>query len=107
MSFVIAVLLCNYQDAIAQTPNPRSLPTDRLEDIPATPLPSDVLPQPSNQEPLLPPPQLPDQQIPELYDPNARFRVDRIDVVGSTIFKAEQFAAVTNPFVGRELTFAF
>ncbi|MHC5933629.1 POTRA domain-containing protein [Nostoc sp.] len=33
-------------------------------------------------------------------------RVDRIQVVGSTVFKPEQFATVTAPFVGRELTFA-
>ncbi|MEH2247752.1 ShlB/FhaC/HecB family hemolysin secretion/activation protein [Nostoc sp.] len=112
LSFVIAAVLC-YQDAMsttgyayAQTPNPQTLPSGRLEDIPETPLPSDVLSKPPDKNQLLPSPKLPNQPILEQNDPNARFRVDRIDVVGSTVFKAEQFAAVTDPFVGRELTFA-
>ncbi|WP_392535724.1 ShlB/FhaC/HecB family hemolysin secretion/activation protein [Nostoc sp. C117] len=104
--FVVATLLCNYQQAIAQTPNPNSLPTDRLEDIPVTPLPSDVLPQPLPPEPLLPPPQLPETQIPAQDNIDAKFQVDRIEVVGSTIFKPEDFTRVTSPFVGRKLTFA-
>jgi len=104
--FVVATSLCNYQQAIAQIPSPNSLPTDRLENIPVTPLPSDVLPQPSNQEQLLPPPQLPKMQIPAQDDPKAKFRVDRIEVVGSTVFKPEDFKAVTSSYVGRELTFA-
>jgi hemolysin activation/secretion protein len=106
--FVVAILLCNYQQAIAQTanPNPNSLPSDRLEDIPVTPLPSDVLPQPSPQEPLLPPPELPETQIPQEADTDGKFRVDRIEVIGSTIFKPEDFTPVTSPFLGKELTFA-
>ncbi|MHC5728764.1 MAG: ShlB/FhaC/HecB family hemolysin secretion/activation protein, partial [Nostoc sp.] len=51
-------------------------------------------------------PKVPNQPIPGQDDPNARFRVDRIEVVGSTVFKPEEFATVTAPFVGRELTFA-
>ncbi|MEH2156655.1 ShlB/FhaC/HecB family hemolysin secretion/activation protein [Nostoc sp.] len=113
ISFIIAALLCNYQDvmstrgvAAAQTPNPQTLPPGRLEDIPETPLPSDVLPKPPDKNQLLPSPKLPNQPILEPGDPNARFRVERIEVLGSTVFKAEQFAAITAPFVGRELTFA-
>ncbi|WP_442942515.1 ShlB/FhaC/HecB family hemolysin secretion/activation protein [Nostoc sp.] len=90
----------------AQTPNPQTLPPGRLEDIPETPLPSDVLPKPPDKNQLLPSPKLPNQPILEQGDPNARFRVERIEVLGSTVFKAEQFAAITAPFVGRELTFA-
>ncbi|MBN3897999.1 MAG: ShlB/FhaC/HecB family hemolysin secretion/activation protein [Nostoc sp. NOS(2021)] len=112
LSFVIAVL-CNYQDAmsttgvaVAQTPNPQTLPPGRLDDIPVNPLPSDVLPKLPDNNQLLPSPKVPNQPIPGQDDPNARFRVDRIEVVGSTVFKAEQFATVTAPFVGRELTFA-
>ncbi|MBG1258855.1 ShlB/FhaC/HecB family hemolysin secretion/activation protein [Nostoc commune] len=93
--------------AAAQTPNPQTLPPGRLEEIPVTPLPSDVLPKLPDKNQLLPSLELPkNQPIPGQDDPNARFRVDRIEVVGSTVFKPEQFAAITNPFVGRELTFA-
>ncbi|MEH2413291.1 ShlB/FhaC/HecB family hemolysin secretion/activation protein [Nostoc sp.] len=113
LSFVTAAVLCNYQDAIsitgcayAQTPNPQTLPPGRLEEIPVTPLPSDLLPKLPDKNQLLPSPKVPNQPIPGQDDPNARFRVDRIEVVGSTVFKPEQFAAITNPFVGRELTFA-
>ena len=102
--FVLAAVLCNYQQAIAQTSNPSLLPSNRLEDIPTTPLPSDVLPQPSQQ--LLPPAKLPESQIPEPDDLNVKFKVNQIEVIGSTIFKPEDFAAVTSSFVGRELTFA-
>jgi len=101
--FVVAAVLCNYHQTIAQTTNPQTLPPGRL---PVRPLPSDVLPQPPNQEQLLPPPQLPEQPTPGQDDPNAKFRVDRIEVVGSTVFKPEQFAAITAPFVGREVSFA-
>ncbi|MDM9586146.1 MULTISPECIES: ShlB/FhaC/HecB family hemolysin secretion/activation protein [unclassified Nostoc] len=106
LSFAIAAILCNYQDAIAQTPDPQTLPPGRLEDIPDSPLPSNVLPKPPDENQLLPSLKLPNQPILEQNDPNTRFQVDRIEVLGSTVFKAEQFAAVTNPFVGRELTFA-
>jgi hemolysin activation/secretion protein len=106
LSFAIAAILCNYQDAIAQTPEPQTLPPGRLDDLPDTPLPSDVLPKPLDENQLLPSLKLPNQPILEQNDPNTKFRVDRIEVVGSTVFKAEQFASVTNPFVGRDLTFA-
>ncbi|MEH2127137.1 ShlB/FhaC/HecB family hemolysin secretion/activation protein [Nostoc sp.] len=106
LSFAIAAILCNHQDAIAQTPEPQTLPPSRLDNLPETPLPSDVLPKPPDENQLLPSLKLPNQPILEQDDSNARFRVDRIEVLGSTVFKAEQFAAVTNPFVGRELTFA-
>ena len=102
--FVLAAVLC-YQQAIAQTPNPGALPSDRLEDIPAPPLPSNVLPQPSKQEQLRTPDILPESQIPEPDDLNVKFKIDRIEVVGSTIFKPEDFATVTSSFIGRELTF--
>ncbi|BAY13819.1 ShlB/FhaC/HecB family hemolysin secretion/activation protein [Calothrix sp. NIES-2098] len=104
--FVLAAVLSNYQDAIAQTPNPQTLPPGRIEEVPTTPLPADVLPKPPENNQLLPPPTLPDPSIPGQDDSHAKFRVDRIEVVGSTVFKPEQFAAITNPFVGKELTFA-
>jgi hemolysin activation/secretion protein len=106
--FIVATLLCNHQqgfcaEVITQISNPNSLPGDRA---PVTPLPSDVLPQPSQQEPLVPPPQLPGTETPGINDPNIKFKVDRVEVVGSTVFKPEDFIPVTSPFVGRELTFA-
>ena len=109
LTFVLAGVLCNYQDAMsttgyayAQTPDPQMY---RLEDVPVRPLRSDVLPQPSDNNQLLPPPKLPEQPISGQDDSNARFQVDRIEVVGSTVFKPEQLTAITAPFVGRKLTF--
>jgi hemolysin activation/secretion protein len=110
----IVVLLCPYQNAlcaptdseaiIAQIPHPnqrtdnsgftRSLPPNLLEDIPFTPSPPVILPDI---------PQLPEQQTPD--DSYTKFQVNRIEVVGSTIFTPEQFAVITNPFIGRELSF--
>ncbi|AFY35120.1 ShlB/FhaC/HecB family hemolysin secretion/activation protein [Calothrix sp. PCC 7507] len=106
LSLAIAAVLCKYQDAIAQTPNPQTLPPGRLEDVPNTPLPSNVLPKPPDKDQFLPSPELPNQPILEQDDPNAKFMVDRVEVVGSTVFRAEQLASVTNPFLGKELTFA-
>ncbi|UKP00473.1 ShlB/FhaC/HecB family hemolysin secretion/activation protein [Nostoc sp. UHCC 0870] len=103
---ILAAVLCNYHQAIAQTSNPPTSPPGRLEDIPVTPLPSDLLPQPSDQEELLPPVQLPDQPTLGEDDPQSKFRVDQIEVVGSTVFSPEQFAVITAPFVGREVSFA-
>ncbi|MEH2391770.1 MAG: ShlB/FhaC/HecB family hemolysin secretion/activation protein [Nostoc sp.] len=102
LTFVLAGVLCNYQDAIAQTSDPQMY---RLEDVPVRPLRSDLLPQPSDNNQLLPPPKLPEQPISGQDDPNARFQVNRIEVVGSTVFKPEQLTAITAPFVGRQLTF--
>ncbi|MDI9641740.1 POTRA domain-containing protein [Geitlerinema splendidum] len=99
-STLLGVMLGNSQGATAQT----SIPPTRLEDVPPPPLPSDFLPPPVESPPLLPPPVLPD--TPTLGDPSARFLVERIEVVGSTVFSAEQFAEITAPFIGRELSFA-
>jgi hemolysin activation/secretion protein len=96
----IAGVLCDYQQhTYAQTPN-------RLEDIPVTPLPSDVLPQPSQQDSLLPPPQIQETPTPGQNEPNGKFQIERIEVVGSTVFKPKDFAAITSGFVGREVSFA-
>ncbi|MBD2328030.1 ShlB/FhaC/HecB family hemolysin secretion/activation protein [Alkalinema sp. FACHB-956] len=99
------------QTLIAQNTGGPTVPSNgapgRIETLPpVTPLPSDVLPtQPSNGE-QLPAPQLPGADPLGNEDMTAKVRVDRIDVVGSTVFKPEQFAVVTAPFVGREITFA-
>lgn len=104
--FLILVGLCNYHQAIAQTSNPQNLPPGRIEDIPVTPLPSDVLPQPTNQQQLLPSPEIPDDSTLLESDPDAKFLVERIAVVGSTVFSPEDFAAITDSFVGQEISFA-
>ncbi|MEC4817395.1 MAG: ShlB/FhaC/HecB family hemolysin secretion/activation protein [Scytonema sp. PMC 1069.18] len=92
---------------IAQTSAPQTLPSGRIEDVPIAPLPSNVLPpQPADQDRLLPPPQLPEASNSTENDYYAKFQIDRIEVVGSTVFKPEQFNPITSPFVGRELTFA-
>lgn len=101
--FVLATELCNYQQALTQIPNPSSLPPNRLQDNSPTPLESDFLP---TQEQLIPAPKILEPQTPEQNLPNTKFQVDRIEVVGSTIFKPEDFAPLTSPFVGREVTFA-
>jgi len=98
----LAMVLGNQQQAIAQTLNRNSSPTN----IPERDLPSEVLPPLSDPEELLPPIKPPDQSTPIEEDPNAKFQIDRIEVVGSTVFSPEQFAAITSPFVGREVSFA-
>lgn len=114
-----ATIICGQSAAIAQsassltaptissTPEPNRLERPiRLEDVTPPQLPTDVLPpQPSDRE-LLPLPNLPELPSSGPGDANEKFRVDRIEVVGSTVFQPEQFAKVTAPFIGRELTFA-
>ncbi|MEJ1938198.1 POTRA domain-containing protein, partial [Nostoc sp. NIES-2111] len=91
---------------IAQNPNPQDLPPDKFNNVPVSPLPSEITPQPSIQEQLLPPPQLPTQPNSGQDDLQTKFQVDQIEVVGSTVFTPEQFAAITNPYLKQEITFA-
>ena len=100
-----AAIAQNTDLLIAQAPPTAPRPT-RLEDLPPPQLPADILPPQPDDSQLLPLPQLPElpSSIPE--DADTKFLVNRIEVVGSTVFKPEQFATVTAPFVGRELTFA-
>ncbi|MBW4690935.1 MAG: ShlB/FhaC/HecB family hemolysin secretion/activation protein [Lyngbya sp. HA4199-MV5] len=113
LSLVLATLLGNQATAIAhsadfltaQTITATPPPPTRLEDIQPPKLPADVLPPPKKNE-LLPAPQLPGLPSPVPENSSETFRVDRIDVIGSTVFTPEQFSKVTAPFVGRDLTFA-
>lgn len=105
LGLILAAVLGSYHQANAQTSNSPTTPPGRLEDIPVAPLPSDVLPQPSDQEQLLPSVPLPEQPAPGMDDANAKFRVERIEVVGSTVFTPKQFAVITDPFVGRDVSF--
>ncbi|WP_242045539.1 MULTISPECIES: ShlB/FhaC/HecB family hemolysin secretion/activation protein [unclassified Calothrix] len=104
--FFFLAVTGNYENAIAQTANPQTLPPGRVEEVPVTPLPSEVLPSPPEDNQLLPLPTIPDQSNPAENGANIKFRVDRIEVVGSTVFKPEEFAAITKSYLGKELTFA-
>ncbi|XGW00175.1 MAG: ShlB/FhaC/HecB family hemolysin secretion/activation protein [Leptolyngbya sp. BL-A-14] len=114
LSLVSATVLGSQATAIAQSADFLSAqaitatppPPTRLEDITPPKLPSDVSPPPPADSELLPLPKLPEQPLSKPEDSTETFRVDRIEVVGSTVFKPEQFGKVTAPFVGRELTFA-
>ncbi|WP_242063025.1 ShlB/FhaC/HecB family hemolysin secretion/activation protein [Nostoc sp. FACHB-145] len=84
-------------------------PPERLP-RPQTPQP----PLPEQETPTLPPPedlfQTPSETTPSPEtSPSAvpeTIRVDRFDVVGSTVFSREQLAAVTKEFTGKPITFA-
>ncbi|GAB4366664.1 MAG: ShlB/FhaC/HecB family hemolysin secretion/activation protein [Elainellaceae cyanobacterium] len=71
---------------------PEPLPEPPLQD--ELPPPSELLPQPLPAEPLAP------GEIP------AAIRVEQFEVIGSTIFSPEELAEVTEPFTGRDLSFA-
>ncbi|MBD3880542.1 ShlB/FhaC/HecB family hemolysin secretion/activation protein [Phormidium tenue FACHB-886] len=100
-------------------PDPTDLPTDDLldqldpfnpglrpEPIPTpSPLPTQPLPPLPSPDELLPLPSAP-APTPESPDIPQTVRVERIVVEGSTVFSAEELAAVTAPFEGRELSFA-
>lgn len=65
------------------------------EPLPPLPPPSELLPVP---EELPTPPELP-------TDLPGTIQVDRYEVVGSTVFDAEELAAITQPFTGPEVSF--
>ncbi len=113
VGFVFATVFYHPPSTFAQETGPfmaQALPSvqppTRLEDVSPPQLPSDVLPPNATDRELLPIPELPTPTSSDPEDIGATFRVNRIDVVGSTVFTPEQFASVIAPFVGRELTFA-
>lgn len=76
-----------------------------LQDIP--------VPPPSEAEPVLPPaetetrptePEEPETAEPAPAAEEVRFVVQRIEVLGSTVFDAEDFAPITQPLENREVT---
>lgn len=77
---------------LSPLPPPQPAPEPELQE--ELPPPEELLPQPSPLEPLEP------GEIP------AAIRVDRFDVVGSTVFSPEELATVTEPYTGRNLSFA-
>lgn len=79
-------------------------PRDVLPPAPTLPpeVPLPVLPPP---EDLLPPgPAPPDVPTPTIDVPDT-IRVERFEVVGSTVFSPEELRQVTAPFTGRDITF--
>ena len=68
------------------------------------PQPQPVLPNPDQLLQPSPPTPMTPQPMPEGVPQT--IQVERFEVVGSTVFSAEEFAAVTNPFTNRDITFA-
>lgn len=89
--------------------SPFNPPTPPSEQFPPLPLPQ-PLPQPPLEEQLPPPEQLiPQPQPSQPLTPGdipGTIRVQRFEVVGSTVFTPAELAAVTAPYVGRNLSFA-
>ncbi|XGV94538.1 MAG: ShlB/FhaC/HecB family hemolysin secretion/activation protein [Leptolyngbya sp. BL-A-14] len=80
------------QDVIPPTPSP-SLPSPPI---------SPVLPPPEQLLPSVPLPTIPN---PGIESTTSRIRVDRYEVVGSTVFDAQELASITKPFTG-DVSFA-
>jgi hemolysin activation/secretion protein len=90
-------------------PIPSSTPLDGIErrSLPVNVPAPELLPtttESSNLEKLPPPTGL-DDTTGNVADQDLKIKVKQFDVVGSTIFKPEDFAAVTAAYVGRELSF--
>lgn len=68
------------------------------------PQPQPVLPNPDQLLQPSPPTPMTPQPMPEGVPQT--IQVERFEVAGSTVFSAEEFAAVTNPFTNRDITFA-
>jgi hemolysin activation/secretion protein len=88
----------------AQVPLPRNLPPIQRPDptIPTQPLPDKPLPPPDdllNPSGTAPPTTQPGTNI------TGDIQVDRIEIEGSTVFSAADFAPITKPYLGRKLTF--
>ncbi|MBD2100199.1 ShlB/FhaC/HecB family hemolysin secretion/activation protein [Leptolyngbya sp. FACHB-261] len=90
---------------------PRQFNLPRPQDV--FPAPAPALPEPPPPEPLPPPAELLPLQpgAPELSEPPSgpvpeRIVVREIRVVGSTVFSAEQLAAITAPFTNRPIAFS-
>lgn len=97
------------RETLAQLPN-------RGENRQEIPIPNPVLPTPApRQEPAPPAPLPPPEQLlqpsapaqpEELPSVPGTIKVDRFEVIGSTVFSKQELDAVLKDFVGRPLTFA-
>ncbi|MBI4780864.1 MAG: ShlB/FhaC/HecB family hemolysin secretion/activation protein [Oscillatoriophycideae cyanobacterium NC_groundwater_1537_Pr4_S-0.65um_50_18] len=79
----------------------RPEPLPPQEPLPETPLPA--LPSPEQLLPTPTTPVAPDEPTNEF---STIIRVNRFEVLGSTVFSAEELAEVTAPFTNRDLSFA-
>jgi hemolysin activation/secretion protein len=87
-------------ETVAPLPDVRSpLPTNPL---PSNALPSNPLPSP---ESLLKDPSILNPIAPPENSGDLKIKVDRFEVVGSTVFTNADFDTITKPFIGRELSF--
>jgi hemolysin activation/secretion protein len=89
---------------ISQATSPTTLPDpdDRFLQSPPTPQP---LP-PDEQSPLIPTPESPAIPAPETLptDETVQIPIQRIEVVGSTVFTDEDFAPIVQPIAGQSVT---
>ncbi len=81
------------------------LPQDPTPVTPPAPLPSDLLPPPEEFLRLPPPSTVPPSQPSIETFPAGTITVQRFEVVGSTLFSAEQLQSVTASFLNRPLAF--
>lgn len=100
----------------AQTTNLAQIPTSSPTGLPPMPAPQDVVPpkpiptQTPKPEPLPPPEQLlqpPSSTAPTPALPGIpeKIKVERFEVVGSTVFSQKELDKVLAPFTGRSLSF--
>ncbi len=90
----------------AQTP-PIQLPSPQDVQPQPTPIPSPVLPQPLPPPEDLLQPTVPTPTPPENVPGGLQtINVERFEVVGSTVFSAEQLAKILAPFTNRPISFA-
>lgn len=81
--------------------SPPAIPPGTLEPPrPIPPLPQ-TLPAPTPPAPLKPTQPLPSESVPALP---LQVKLQRVEVLGSTVFSPEALAAVTNPFIGKSNT---
>ena len=83
---------------ITQQPNPN-------EERFLQPVPEPSLPEPTETQPVLPTPAPASPPTsPEIQQPDVKIPVRKIEVIGSTVFDAEQFNPITQPVEGRSVT---
>jgi hemolysin activation/secretion protein len=89
---------------VAQVPVPNIPPQTIPRPQPPTPTPTPTIPTP------IPPAELTPQPVAPTPDDSGQLPdtvfVDRFEVIGSTIFSAQELAKTLQPFTGRNITFA-
>jgi hemolysin activation/secretion protein len=88
---------------LAQVTSPQVTPPQEPEPLPDRPI---EIPTPEQLLPTKPGQQTPPPEPSDIPAVPGTIVVERFEVVGSTVFSAEELAAVTQPFTNREITFA-